>query len=95
MKKLLILAVAFTLSLGAFAQDTTHKKMDKHMDHKMGMKKDCVMMEDGKMMVMKEGKVVETGAAAEIFKSPKTAYTRALFAAAFNLEASPEAVVAQ
>src|SRR3954465_4555441 len=47
------------------------------------------------LMVMKEGKVVETGAAAEIFKSPKTAYTRALFAAAFNLEASPEAVVAQ
>src|SRR5947208_2136271 len=47
------------------------------------------------LMVMKEGKVIETGAAAEIFRSPKTAYTRALFAAAFNLEASPEAVVAQ
>src|SRR3954453_21386383 len=47
------------------------------------------------LMVMKEGKVVETGPAAEIFKSPKTAYTRALFAAAFNLEATPEAVVAQ
>ena len=47
------------------------------------------------LMVMKEGKVVETGPAADIFKSPKTAYTRALFAAAFNLEASPEAVVAQ
>ena len=46
------------------------------------------------LMVMKEGKVVETGPAAEIFKSPKTAYTRALFAAAFNLEASPEAVSA-
>src|SRR6187401_2561948 len=48
-----------------------------------------------RLMVMKEGKVVETGPAAEIFKSPKTAYTRALFAAAFNLEASPEAVVAE
>ena len=47
------------------------------------------------LMVMKEGKVVETGPAAELFKSPKTAYTRALFAAAFNLEAVPEAVVAQ
>jgi microcin C transport system ATP-binding protein len=47
------------------------------------------------LMVMKEGKVVETGPAADIFKSPKTAYTRALFAAAFNLEASPEAVVAE
>jgi microcin C transport system ATP-binding protein len=47
------------------------------------------------LMVMKEGKVVETGPAAQIFKAPKTAYTRALFAAAFNLEASPEAVVAE
>ena len=47
MKKLLIMAVAFTLSLGVFAQE----KMDK----KMGMKKDCVMMEGGKMMVMKGG----------------------------------------
>ena len=35
------------------------------------------------------------GAAADIFKSPKTAYTRALFAAAFNLETSPEVAVAE
>ncbi len=58
MKKLLILVVAFTLSAGVFAQDKTEKmdhKMDKKMDGKMGMKKDCVMMEDGKMMVMKGG----------------------------------------
>jgi hypothetical protein len=55
MKKLLILAVAFTLSSGVFAQDKTDKKMDKNMDHKMGMKKDCVMMEEGKMMIMKGG----------------------------------------
>lgn len=47
------------------------------------------------LMVMKEGKVVETGPAAEIFKSPKTAYTRALFAAAFNLDTSPEVAVAE
>jgi microcin C transport system ATP-binding protein len=47
------------------------------------------------LMVMKEGKVVEAGPAAELFKSPKTPYTRALFAAAFNLESSPEDVVAQ
>jgi microcin C transport system ATP-binding protein len=44
---------------------------------------------------MKEGKVVEAGPAAEIFKAPKTPYTRALFAAAFNLEASSEAAVAE
>ena len=32
------------------------------------------------------GKVVEEGQAAELFKNPKTDYTRALFAAAFRLE---------
>ena len=38
------------------------------------------------VLVMKEGKVVESGTAATIFATPKTAYTRALMAAAFNLE---------
>ncbi len=37
---------------GVFAQD---KMMDKKMNHKMSMKKDCVMMKDGKMIVMKGG----------------------------------------
>jgi microcin C transport system ATP-binding protein len=48
-----------------------------------------------RLMVMRDGKVVETGPAAALFKSPKSAYTRALFAAAFNLESSPEGVVAE
>jgi microcin C transport system ATP-binding protein len=47
------------------------------------------------LMVMKEGKVVESGPAAALFKNPQTPYTRALFAAAFNLETSSEGVVAQ
>jgi microcin C transport system ATP-binding protein len=47
------------------------------------------------LMVMKEGKVVEAGPAAQLFKSPQSDYTKALFAAAFNLESSPEGVVAQ
>ncbi len=38
------------------------------------------------LIVMRHGKVVEEGAAAELFKSPKTDYTRALFAAAFRNE---------
>ena len=41
------------------------------------------------LIVMRNGKVVEEGAAAELFKNPKTDYTRALFAAAFNLETAP------
>ena len=45
------------------------------------------------IIVMKDGKVVESGPAASIFTAPQTAYTRALMAAAFNLEiAEPQAV---
>ena len=44
MKKVLILITAFILSISAFAQEKMDK-MDTKMDHKMGMKKDCVMME--------------------------------------------------
>jgi len=38
---------------------------------------------------------VEEGSAAEVFASPKTDYTRALFAAAFNLETALEGAVAE
>jgi microcin C transport system ATP-binding protein len=48
-----------------------------------------------RLLVMRHGKVVEAGAAAELFRQPKTDYTRALFAAAFKLETGPEGVVAQ
>src|SRR5262249_42758624 len=48
-----------------------------------------------RLVVMRHGKVVEEGPAAELFARPKSDYTRALFAAAFNLEAGPEGVVAQ
>ena len=47
------------------------------------------------LIVMRHGKVVEEGPAAELFARPKSDYTRALFAAAFNLETAPEGVVAQ
>jgi microcin C transport system ATP-binding protein len=48
-----------------------------------------------KLVVMRNGKVIEQGAAADLFSSPKSDYTRALFAAAFNLETAPSDVVAQ
>ena len=48
-----------------------------------------------RLLVMRHGKMVEEGAAAELFKAPKTDYTRALFAAAFKLETAPEGAVAQ
>ena len=48
-----------------------------------------------RLLVMRNGKMVEEGAAADLFKAPKTDYTRALFAAAFKMETAPEGVVSQ
>jgi len=48
-----------------------------------------------RLIVMRNGKVVEEGSAADVFANPRSEYTRALFAAAFNLETAPEGVVAQ
>jgi microcin C transport system ATP-binding protein len=48
-----------------------------------------------RLVVMRQGKVVEEGPAAALFAQPRSDYTRALFAAAFNLETAPEGVVAQ
>lgn len=39
-----------------------------------------------RLLVMRNGKMVEEGAAADLFKNPKSDYTRALFAAAFRIE---------
>jgi len=47
------------------------------------------------LIVMHHGKVVEEGPAAELFKNPKSDYTRALFAAAFRIEAAPGGSVTQ
>ena len=38
------------------------------------------------LLVMKDGRVVERGSAEEIFKSPTEEYTKALLAAAFDIE---------
>jgi microcin C transport system ATP-binding protein len=48
-----------------------------------------------RLLVLRNGKVVEDGEAAALFKAPKTDYTRALFAAAFNLETAAAGVVSQ
>src|SRR5205823_53344 len=47
-----------------------------------------------RLVVMRHGKVVEEGPAAGVFANPKSPYTRALFAAAFNLEAAAQGAVA-
>ena len=48
-----------------------------------------------RVVVMRHGKVVEEGAADELFSRPQSAYTRALFAAAFDLESAGDGVVAE
>jgi microcin C transport system ATP-binding protein len=45
------------------------------------------------VLVLKDGKVVERGTSAEIFDRPREPYTRALMAAAFDLEAIETAAV--
>ncbi|CAK05677.1 ABC transporter ATP-binding protein [Rhizobium johnstonii] len=47
------------------------------------------------VIVMRFGKVVEQGPSADIFRAPKDDYTRALMAAAFNIEAVPTPAVQQ
>ena len=48
-----------------------------------------------RLLVLRHGKMVEEGAAADLFKNPKSDYTRALFAAAFKLEITTADVVEQ
>lgn len=47
------------------------------------------------LIVMRSGKVVEQGRAADVFRDPQHPYTRALLAAAFDIEAVPTAAVHQ
>ncbi|MCP4071317.1 MAG: ABC transporter ATP-binding protein [Hyphomicrobiales bacterium] len=44
------------------------------------------------VIVMRNGQVVEQGAADQIFDNPGTDYTKSLMAAAFNIEAVPESI---
>jgi len=48
-----------------------------------------------RVIVMRNGEVVESGTSQEIFSRPRTDYTKALIAAAFKAETAPEGVVAQ
>jgi microcin C transport system ATP-binding protein len=45
------------------------------------------------MIVMRNGKIVEQGPSADIFSKPQTDYTKALMAAAFNIETAPVGAV--
>jgi microcin C transport system ATP-binding protein len=47
------------------------------------------------ILVMRHGKVVEQGPAKDLFANPRSEYTRALFKAAFEIEAAPAGAVAE
>ena len=47
------------------------------------------------LVVMRNGKIVEHGPSAEIFRAPKTDYTKALMAAAFNIETAGTGAVSE
>ncbi len=47
------------------------------------------------VIVMRNGKTVESGPTVDVFSNPQTDYTKALIAAALNLKAAPEDVVNQ
>ena len=55
MQKLFTILVVAFLGSGAFAQDTPMKMKDNGMMKMDTMKKDCAMMKDGKMMLVKHG----------------------------------------
>jgi microcin C transport system ATP-binding protein len=48
-----------------------------------------------RVMVLKQGKVVETGTAADVFERPREAYTKALLSAALHHEPLDLGVVRQ
>jgi len=45
------------------------------------------------LIVMRQGQIVESGPAVDIFSHPQHEYTKALFAAAFNIEADTQGIV--
>jgi len=47
------------------------------------------------IVVMRRGRVVESGVAREVFAAPKDEYTRALFKAAFSIDADASGIVSQ
>jgi microcin C transport system ATP-binding protein len=47
------------------------------------------------MIVMRNGKIVEQGPSADIFSKAQTDYTKALMAAAFNIETAPQGAVSE
>ena len=80
---------ALDMSVQAQIVDLLRELQDRHQLAYMFISHDLKVVRalSDELIVMRDGKVVELGPAREIFEAPKEAYTKALMAAAFELEA--------
>ena len=80
---------ALDMSVQAQIVDLLRQLQDRHQLAYMFISHDLKVVRalSDELIVMRDGKVVELGPAREIFEAPKEAYTKALMAAAFELEA--------
>jgi microcin C transport system ATP-binding protein len=88
---------ALDMSVQAQIVDLLRQLQDKHKLAYLFISHDLRVVRAlaNEIVVMRQGKVVEQGTAADIFANPRSDYTRALFAAAFAIEADRSGVVAQ
>ena len=80
---------ALDMSVQAQIVDLLRELQDRHQLAYMFISHDLKVVRalSDELIVMRDGKVIELGPAREIFEAPKEAYTKALMAAAFELEA--------
>ena len=83
------------MSVQAQVVDLLRRLQDKHGLSYLFISHDLKVVKAlaNELIVMRAGKVEERGTAAEIFAAPRSDYTKALLAAAFNLASVPGAVL--
>jgi microcin C transport system ATP-binding protein len=88
---------ALDMSVQAQIVDLLRELQDKHKLAYLFISHDLKVVRAlaNSVIVMRNGKVVEQGTARQIFTSPKTAYTKALMAAAFDLETAHQDAVSR
>jgi len=86
---------ALDVSVQAQIVDLLRELQDKHKLAYLFISHDLKVVRAlaNNVVVMRHGKVVEQGTSQQIFTAPKSAYTKALMAAAFDLEAAHQAAV--
>ncbi|MHA1164131.1 MAG: ABC transporter ATP-binding protein [Alphaproteobacteria bacterium] len=88
---------ALDMSVQAQIVDLLRELQDKHKLAYLFISHDLKVVRAlaNSVIVMRNGKVVEQGTARQIFSAPKTAYTKALMAAAFDLETAHQDAVSR